>query len=109
MTAYSRLQAERLRNLPPDKTGAVVMKLQMQLSQLWELHRRESDSARLVAMNNRAMEVLKEVAKRAWEDYQSLCEDTVEATCRLWCQCEVLVNATAEVDGMDEKGFVVWV
>jgi hypothetical protein len=32
-------------------------------------HREVQDSARLMAMNNRAVEVLKEVAKRAWEDY----------------------------------------
>ena len=82
------------------------MKQQTHLSQLWELHGRESDSARLMAMNNRAVEVLKEVAKQAWEDYRSLCEDTVEATRRLWRQCEVLVNAAAEVDGMDEKGLL---
>jgi hypothetical protein len=105
MTAYTRLQAKLLCNSSPDETGT-IMKLQMQLSQLWELHGGESDSARVMAMSNRAMEVLKEVAKQGWEGHRSFCESTVEVARWLWGQCEVLVIAAAEVDEMDEKGLL---
>ena len=86
--------------------AAVIAPLQEQLSHLWELHGRESDLAQLMTINNRATEVLREVEKQGWDDYHYICEDAAQAARKLWRQCEVLVNAAAEVDGTEEKGLL---
>ena len=52
-------------------------------------------------MENRAAEVLIKVIRHGWEDYQTTCEEVVEAGHQLWHQCKALVNTAAEVGGME--------
>ena len=49
-------------------------------------------------MRSRAVQVLVEDTDSRWEDYQSVCDDAVEAARCLWRQCEALVIAATEVD-----------
>jgi hypothetical protein len=78
-----------------------IQTLQHQILQLWEVVGGESDSARLIVMENRAAEVLRKVIRYGWEDYWTTCEEAVEAGRQLWRQCEALVNAAAEVGGTE--------
>ena len=80
--------------------------LQNQLFQLWAIHGGENDSARLMVMKRRAAEVLREVSRRGWEQYRNICEDATETARRLWCKCEALVTAAAELEGMEENGLL---
>jgi hypothetical protein len=80
--------------------------LQHQLMQLWAIHGGENSSARLMAMEHRAVEVLREVSRRGWQDYQSDCEDTAKIARRLWRKCEALVIAASELQGMEDKGLL---
>jgi hypothetical protein len=99
MTTYSIVQAQKCDS--PSNETAVLTKLKEQLLQLWTLHGGASDSGQLKAMGNRAAEVLVEDAKSHWGDYQSICEDAVEAARQLWHHCEALVIAAAEVEGLE--------
>ena len=74
--------------------------------QLWALHGGESHSDRLIMIENRAAEVLREVLRCGWEDYQHVCEDAAAAACHLWRKCEVLLTTVAAVDEMDENGLL---
>jgi hypothetical protein len=67
--------------------------LQQQLMQLWAIHGGENGSARLMAMEHRAVEVLREVSRQGWQDYWSDCEDTAKIARHLWQKCETLVIA----------------
>ena len=78
-----------------------IQRLQPQILQLWEVVGRESNSARLIIMENRAAEVLIKVIRHGWEDYRTTCEEAVEAGRQLWRQCEALVNTAAEVGGTE--------
>jgi hypothetical protein len=81
--------------------------LQNQLLQLWAIHGGENDSAWLMVMKHRAAEVLREVARWGWNEYQSICENiAAENACHLWCKCEALVITAAELDGMEESGLL---
>jgi hypothetical protein len=82
---------------------AVLTKLHEQLSQLWTLHGRASDAGRLEVMSSRAAQVLVEDTNSCWEDYQSICDNAVEAAQCLWCHCEALVIAAMEVDDQLER------
>lgn len=60
-------------------------------------------------MNKRAAEVLRAVNEQGWDDYRSLCEDTIDSARKLWRECEALVNVAAELaasDGTDQKGLL---
>ena len=77
--------------------------LQKKLFQLWAIHGGENNSAQLMVMKHRAAEVLKEVTRQGWEQYRSVCEDATETARRLWRECEELVTAAAELEGMEEN------
>jgi hypothetical protein len=81
--------------------AAEIQTLQHQILQLWKIIGGESNSALLVTMKNRAADALREVARHGWEDYQTICEEAVEAARKLWRQCEALVIAAGEVGGTE--------
>jgi len=92
-----------------DRDSAVQTKLnnlQQQLMRLWAIHGGENGSARLMAMEHRAVEVLREVSRRGWQDYRSDCEDTAKIARRLWQKCEALVIAASELKGMEDNGLL---
>ena len=80
--------------------------LENQLVQLWAIHGGENDSTRLMVMKNRATEVLRDVTRRGWQEYRSVCEDAAETARHLWRKCEALVTAAVELDGMEENGLL---
>ena len=49
-------------------------------------------------MKNRAAEVLREVDKLGWEEYQSVCEDAIKSARQVWREGEALVCTAVEVD-----------
>ena len=51
-----------------------------------------------MVMKNRAAEVLREVIRQGWEQYQNVCEDATETARHLWCECEALVTAAVELE-----------
>ena len=84
----------------------MIEKLQKQLSQLWQLHSGKNNAARRTIMDDRATEVLREVNRRGWDNYRSLCEEAVNSTRQIWRESEALVNAAAEVDQTYEKALL---
>ena len=77
-----------------------------QLVQLWAIHGGENGSAQLMVMKDRAIEVLREVARWGWQDYRSVCEDTAETAHHLWRKCEGLVTAASELNETEENRFL---
>jgi hypothetical protein len=77
--------------------------LQNQLFQLWASHGGENNSAQLMVMKHRAVEVLSEVAGQDWDQYQSICEDATETACHLLRECEALLTDTTELEGMEDN------
>jgi hypothetical protein len=47
-------------------------------------------------MSNQAREVIGNVAERGWEDYRSICEQSLVASRQLWTQVESLIAAAAD-------------
>ena len=59
-----------------------------------------------MVMKNRATEVLRDVTRRGWQEYRSVCEDAAETARHLWRKCEALVTAAVELDGMEGNGLL---
>jgi hypothetical protein len=47
-------------------------------------------------MSNRAREVIGNAAERGWEDYRSICEQSLATSRQLWTQAESLITAVAD-------------
>jgi hypothetical protein len=101
MITYNPRQAER--SDPASGEAGAIEKLEKRVSHLWESQGGKSDLDQAAVMKNRAAEVLREVDKRGWDKYRSICEDAVKAANQIWRECEALVSAAAEVDGMGEQ------
>ena len=73
---------------------------------MWAIHGGENGSSQLMAMEHRAVEVLREVSRWGWQDYQSDCEDTAKIAHCLWQKCEALVITALELEGMEDNGLL---
>jgi len=80
----------------PRDTGR-IQTLHKQLAELWIQHGAQDASSELALMQNRAKEVIENVASRSWEDYRWRCEEYLASSRRLWTQAEGLITAVADV------------
>jgi hypothetical protein len=70
--------------------------LQKLLEELWILHGGYNTSSESVLMSNQASEVIGNVAERGWEDYRSICEQSLATSRQLWTRAESLIMAVAD-------------